>query len=292
MFIYPMLLQPLLEPFVSKRYLMEVKFNGFRGVYTKDSNGNESLYSRHKTTVTSSFPELISPSIPNGTVLDGEIVVLTEGKEDFSTVMKRFRMKDSLKIQEAVKIIPATYIVFDVMYWNGNSTLKLPLIERKKLLNSYMHLIETDYIKVIDYVMEDGISHFSLIEKEGREGQVARCLDASYLVGKRSTNGQIYKIINWQYVEEAYITGYLKKEFGIFCSKMNEWTGKLEPLGIVKFGMSPVQKKAFFGVVQGLIKGEDPKMVYLHPKLTCTLKGRGFTNNGYLQTPVFVKFNI
>jgi hypothetical protein len=39
-----------------------------------------------------------------------------------------------------------------------------------------------------------------------------------------------------------------------------------------------------------LIIGEDQNYIYLEPIIKCRLKGRGFTENGFLFTPVFVDF--
>src|SRR5207253_11207065 len=81
------------------------------------------------------FPELLHLDIPDGTVLDGEIIVTdTHGKPDFEAMMERFQSRRSEhKIQ---------YCVFDMIYFKGNR-LTLPLIERKELLDSVLKQTET-----------------------------------------------------------------------------------------------------------------------------------------------------
>src|SRR5207253_3461065 len=76
------------------------------------------------------FPELSHLDIPDGTVLDGEIIVTdTHGKPDFEAMMERFQSRRSgHKIQ---------YCVFDMIYFKGNR-LTLSLIERKELLDSVL----------------------------------------------------------------------------------------------------------------------------------------------------------
>lgn len=82
-----------------------------------------------KNEVTSKFPELLDLDIPDGTVLDGEIIVAAPGgAPDFEAVMERFMSKKS-----AHKIV---YCVFDVIYKDGQTIAAKPLTERKTVLNS------------------------------------------------------------------------------------------------------------------------------------------------------------
>jgi DNA ligase 1 len=89
------------------------------------------LYTRHKNDVTTKFPELLDLGITNGTVLDKEIIVTDhQGKPDFEAMMSRFQSK--LNIIENCSL---TYVVFDVIQYKGKSVTKLPLTERKQLLD-------------------------------------------------------------------------------------------------------------------------------------------------------------
>lgn len=292
-FLYPMLLQTHNEPFDSPDYLHEVKLNGIRLIYTKDIKGNEKLYTRHRTEITSKFIEILQLPVPNDSVLDGELVCFqktTNGiyTENFSRIMQRFRLSNSVKIENAVLTFPATYMVFDVLKWNSVPMVKKTLLERKRLLSS--EFIETDYVKLIQYCLYNGISLFKKVKEYEREGIVSKRLNSPYLVAKRASNREWLKIINWTIVDEAYIMGYRKKKFGLLTSRIDEWSGEARPLGIVEFGMSPEQKKAFYRVSKQLIIGEDKNFVYLEPVIRCKLKGRGFSDNGYLITPIFVDF--
>lgn len=53
---------------------------------------------------------------------------------DFELVMKRFLARKEDKISLMTKTLPVTYIVFDILHYDGQDTRKLPLHERKALL--------------------------------------------------------------------------------------------------------------------------------------------------------------
>jgi DNA ligase 1 len=90
-FISPMLLQKVDQPFDNDEYLTELKLDGIRLIFSKINN-RARLYTRHNNEVTSKFPELLNIVIPNGTVLDGEIIFTNPvGKPDFEAMMARFQ---------------------------------------------------------------------------------------------------------------------------------------------------------------------------------------------------------
>lgn len=72
-----MLLESAKDPFDSDDYITEIKFDGIRLLASKDE-GRIRLYTRHNNEVTAKFPELHTLQIPDGTVLDGELIVPTD----------------------------------------------------------------------------------------------------------------------------------------------------------------------------------------------------------------------
>lgn len=74
MFISPMLLHKSIEPFDNRDYISELKLDGIRLIVSKIDDQIK-LYTRHHNDVTALFPELHTIDIPDGTILDGEIIV-------------------------------------------------------------------------------------------------------------------------------------------------------------------------------------------------------------------------
>jgi len=76
-------------PFDSPEHLFEIKWDGTRVLAFVDSNGYR-LVNRHRVDVTDRFPELrFLDNLPAGIVLDGEVVVLRQGKPHFGLLLSR-----------------------------------------------------------------------------------------------------------------------------------------------------------------------------------------------------------
>lgn len=135
---------------------VEDKYDGIRA-HAHIHNGEVRLYSRTRDEITESFPELppAMATLPDGTILDGEIVAwscgeargapvreaeqssaeeLTTGRAlPFSTLQQRIgrkRVSDKL-----VHDVPVAYQVFDVLCTGGEVLLNRPLSDRRKALD-------------------------------------------------------------------------------------------------------------------------------------------------------------
>lgn len=274
MFISPMLLNKVDHPFEDDNYITELKLDGIRLILSKFNNKIR-LYTRHNNEVTSKFPELLDIDIPDGTVLDGEIIVTDQvGKPDFEAMMQRFQSKRSLhKIQ---------YCVFDVIYVNGEKVTHLPLVERKQLLESQID--QTENIAKVQWMYGNAEAYFDLVKENGLEGIVMKRADSKYQIDKRSKYW--LKVINYQYVD-TLITGLRKDEFGLLLGI--EEGSKIKPAGVMEF-MSLSDRKTFYNSYKDLVLNENDKFIFLDPKLKCRVKFRNYTKAGLLRIPSFVEY--
>lgn len=269
-FISPMLLEQVDSPFSDGQYIFEPKIDGHRLILSR-SNGVTRLYTRHHNDVTAKYPELIAdgPDI----VLDGEIAVMDPdtGIPDFELTMQRFQSKKSR--------LPVSYVVFDILRYDGTDLRNLPLVERKSILD---HAItDTPTISKIAYVDGRGEDLWDAIIARNMEGVVAKRKDGRYHTGKRTPD--FVKIINYSYVEVC-IAGYRKGDFGWLA----QHNGR--PAGVIELGVPPAHKQAFYGVAKPLITGEDRDFVYVQPLIKARVKFRNWTRSGMLRSPVFVDF--
>src|SRR6266849_4776148 len=132
-FIPPMLAKSGI-PFDSQEHLFEVKWDGTRVLAFVDTNRYR-LVNRHRVDVTERYPELgFLNDLPAGIVLDGEVVVLRQGKPDFGLLLSRNQTRASFRIQFLARILPVTYVVFDLLYERYESLLAQPLSTRRKRL--------------------------------------------------------------------------------------------------------------------------------------------------------------
>ncbi len=82
-----MLLHKTEQPFEDDDFITELKLDGIRLILSKFDNQIK-LYTRHNNEVTTKFSELLQLDIPNGIILDGEIIVTDQqGKPDFEQVI-------------------------------------------------------------------------------------------------------------------------------------------------------------------------------------------------------------
>jgi DNA ligase-1 len=268
-----MLLHKIDHPIDDEQYITELKLDGIRLILSKFNNTIK-LYTRHNNEVTSMFPELLNLDIPDGTVLDGEIIVTdTQGKPDFEAMMERFQSRRSEhKIQ---------YCVFDMIYFKGEK-LTLSLIERKELLDSVLKQTET--VVKVQWMYGHAEAYFDVVKQKGLEGIVLKKAASKYQINKRSKDW--LKVINYQY-KVVFVTGLRKDKFGLLLAV--EENGHLKPGGIMEF-MVPEAKKVFYKQYQDLIKEENKKFIFLEPEIKCRVKFRNYTKARLLRLPSFVEY--
>ncbi|MFE5430258.1 hypothetical protein [Peribacillus simplex] len=274
MFISPMLLHKTEQPFEDDDFITELKLDGIRLMLSKFDNQIK-LYTRHNNDVTKKFHELLKLDIPNGTILDGEIIVTDrQGKPDFEAMMERFQSKNSV---HAIQ-----YCVFDVIYHNGEKVTHLPLHERKELLDKIVE--DTDLICKVRWMYGNSPAYFDLVKQQRLEGIVQKKANSQYQINKRSHDW--LKVINYQYTD-AVITGLRKDEFGLLLGI--EENNRIKPAGIMEF-VTPAARKQFYKQYQDLVVDENNNFIYLDPKIKCRVKFRNYTKKGLLRIPSFVEY--
>ncbi|MEC0241960.1 ATP-dependent DNA ligase [Paenibacillus dokdonensis] len=285
MFISPMLLATAPSPFSHSNFIFEPKVDGHRLIFSQES-GVIRLYTRHNNDCTRQYPELHAP-FEDDIILDGEVACVdpATGISDFEAVMTRFQSKKPDKIKQLTNMLPVTYVVFDILQHKGRDLRRLPLMERKTILNSID--MPASAFGVTPYVEGAGEALFEQIESWGMEGMVGKRMNSQY-VSCRSDAWK--KVINWSYAE-VFITGYRKEKFG-WLTAVADGSGKLRPTGIIEHGPGTKAKQAFYGVSKGIVSGVDRNFVYLEPRIRAEVKMRNWTKSGLLRSPVFTQFII
>jgi ATP-dependent DNA ligase len=160
----------------------EPKWDGFRGVLENDG-GELSLWSRNERPLLRYFPELrpLGELLPPHSALDGEIVIVRDGRLDFDAMQMRLHPAES-RVRRLAGEIPATYVAFDVLLWNGEGVHRRPLEERRAFLEervtgvvrSPMSLERADAERWLDE-----------LDAAGLDGAIAKRLALPYLPGSR-----------------------------------------------------------------------------------------------------------
>ncbi len=179
----PMLAKVAAEAFSDKDWIFEVKWDGFRAIaYVEEPF---SLKSRNGKELKNNFPELGELNrLGSNIVVDGEIIVMREGKPDFQSLLERGQAVSTGEIQRQATRAPAVYIVFDILEKDGKSLTNLPLMERKKILKDSLR--EGANVLLCDFIEEKGEAYFQLALEKGLEGVVAKKKDSQYEEGLRT----------------------------------------------------------------------------------------------------------
>ena len=174
-FVPPMLAKPG-APFDSSEHLFEIKWDGTRVLAFVDTRGHR-LVNRHRADVTDRYPELgFFNDLPAGTILDGEVVVLRQGKPDFRLLLSRNQARASFRIQFLARILPVTYVVFDLLYERYESLLAQPLDTRRKRLEKLIQGCTHPQLVFSQGVVGSGKVFFAEICHQGLEGMMAKPL--------------------------------------------------------------------------------------------------------------------
>lgn len=165
-------------------YLYQVKWDGVRMLAYIEA-GRVTLINKRHHDRTLQYPEL--QELPahikaHHAILDGEIVVLKEGKPSFTSVMSRDNLRDAMRIEQVRKSLPINYMVFDLLLLNGDDLTHQTLEYRQELLDktiragNWLHLVED---------FDQGTVLFDTICQMGMEGIVAKQRRGHYVAGKR-----------------------------------------------------------------------------------------------------------
>lgn len=166
----------------------ELKWDGMRVVAFLDDDGVR-LQSSNGNSATNSFPELAALSELlvgfDSLILDGEVVAFGEnGIPDFGRLQHRMHIHDPADALRRAIDVPISYAIFDVLAVNGNSTLRLPLRDRRALLEQ---IVEAgSHWTLTESHTEDPSALLEVVRNAGLEGLIAKRLDSIYEEGKRS----------------------------------------------------------------------------------------------------------
>ncbi|KDN55662.1 DNA ligase D [Flavobacterium seoulense] len=289
-FLKPMLANSTEEPFDNPDWLFENKYDGYRTVAVINDNEVE-LWSRNHLSFNTSFESLISElkKIKHTVVLDGEVVVEDySGKASFQLLQNYIKTgKGNLK-----------YYVFDILNLDGNSTLKLSLLERKELLKMLIEKQKLSNIFYSEHTIGDGIKQFNNAIKNQSEGIIAKKAASNYLVNKRSNDWLKIKIVQQ---EEAIIIGITepknsRKNFGALL--LGQYNGKrIQFIGKCGTGFTDEILKELYETLTPYFTDEATvteklalrdKIQWIEPKLVCQVKFTEWTDDLHLRHPVYL----
>lgn len=166
-------------------WIAQIKWDGVR-ILTYAENGMVRLFNRKQHERSRQYPELLafsSYTAATSIILDGEVIALgRDGTPSFHQVMKR----DGIRRIDRVPIVrtqmPIAYMVFDILYLNGEWLTNRPFSERMALLNETVKTSDTVQ-KVEQH--DDASTLHAVTKAYGMEGIVLKRPDSPYLIGEK-----------------------------------------------------------------------------------------------------------
>jgi bifunctional non-homologous end joining protein LigD len=283
---YPGFIEPSLATSIDKvpagkRWIHEIKFDGYRiQVHLRDAAVK--VFTRRGNDWTNRFRKIAADAwhINAGSaIIDGEVVVPAgDGTTDFSVLENELKGRSK-------KIV---MVAFDLLYLNGYDLRKVPLFERKALLNKI--IAETD-IQFSESFEVDGAEMYKHACKTKLEGVVSKIRNSRYVSGR---------INDW-----VKMTCAQRETLSIagFALDGNKWDGlylarqkgkELVYAGKVDHGFDTASAKDLQARLKPLIRETQPyakkiahRGIWVEPSLMAEVEYRAKSAEGKVRHPFF-----
>lgn len=208
-------------------WLVEWKWDGIRGQLVK-RNGQLWVWSRGEELVTERFPELgvLAEALPDGTVVDGEIVVWKGGRiQPFALLQQRIgRRTLTAKVLAAA---PVAVLAYDLLEWQGADRRHEPQEVRRRLLEEVVTACGKDCLKLSSVLTGDDWLDLARQREASRslgvEGMMLKRRDAQYGVGRTKDVGVWWKWKIDPYTVDAVLI-YAQRGHGRRASLYTDFT--------------------------------------------------------------------
>jgi bifunctional non-homologous end joining protein LigD len=299
--VEPMLARSGDLPRDDRAYAYEVKWDGVRAIAHVDG-GRLRLTGRNGTDFTPRYPEICELPVAARSrrmVLDGEVVAFdAAGRPSFERLQSRMHLGSEALVRHRMRDVPVSYVVFDLLWLDGHSTLALPYTARRGLLADLE--LSGPRWRTPAHREGDGAALKRASEEQGLEGIVAKRLDSPYEPGRRSAAW--IKVKN-QCVQELVVGGFTPGSgrrsgtLGALALGVYETGGHggLRYAGKVGTGFTEATVGVLLRELEGLRCPESPfegrspprETIFVEPRLVARVEFREWTVAGTLRAPSF-----
>jgi ATP-dependent DNA ligase len=236
----------------------EPKWDGFRSIIFRDGDDVE-FGSRNEKPMTRYFPELVravKAELPERCVIDGEIVIATDGGLDFEALQQRVHPAVS-RVTMLSETTPASFIAFDLLALGDDDYTGRPFSERRAALEAALaHVRPPVHLTPATTDREVAERWFTEFEGAGLDGVMAKPLTGTYQPDKRV----MFKIKH-ERTADCVVAGYRVHKSGpdaIGSLMLGLYTddGVLNSVGVI--GAFPMaRRRELFAELQPLVTGFD-----------------------------------
>ncbi len=236
--VKPQLARPAKDLPDGDGWRFEPKWDGFRTVVFRDGDSVH-LQSRNGKPMNRYFPE-VEPQIrslgPERVILDGELIVVVDGVQEFDLLGQRIHPAKS-RVEMLAEQTPAAFVAFDVLAVGDEVLLEQPYTERRERL---AELVEGADVELTPCTDDSEAARVWLTGQS--EGVIAKRADAEYCPGERTGMLKIKRIRTADVVVQAFRFGKEPDTVGSLILGLYDDDGELHVVGHTS-GFSAKQKR-------------------------------------------------
>jgi bifunctional non-homologous end joining protein LigD len=226
-------------------WIYELKLDGYRLIAVK-SGGQATVYTCRGTDLTQRFRYVAGAlaSLPDETVIDGEVVALDEQG------MPNFNLLQNSRSAESHIMLYA----FDVLVRRGENLTQRRLSERREILESTV--TPHAHVGISQVSHQSAKEMLAFVKSHGLEGIIAKRCDSVYESGRRSGRWVKHRINASQ---EFVIGGYVPSHLGVDSIVIGFYRDKqLRYAARVRAGFVPLTRRQVFERIESLETGKCP----------------------------------
>lgn len=268
----------------SDGWLVEWKWDGIRAQLVK-RDGQVAVWTRGEELVSDRYPELqaMGLGLPDGTVLDGEILVWRDGRaQPFAELQQRIGRKTLGP--KLLRELPVVLCVYDLLEQGGTDLRALPQHERRTRLEQLAAAFPHPQLELSPLLRAGSWQELAVQREQARalgvEGMMLKRLDAQYGVGRTKDVGVWWKwkidplsvdavLIYAQRGSGRRASLYSDYTFAVWNAPQDDPARQLVPFAKAYSGLTDAEIRAVDAVIRkttqetfGPVRSVTPTMVF------------------------------
>jgi ATP-dependent DNA ligase len=222
----------------------EPKWDGFRTIVFRDG-GDVHLQSRNGRPMNRYFPDVVEQVLrlpAKRVVLDGEMIVMVDGIQEFDLLSQRIHPAAS-RVEMLARETPAELVAFDLLADGDDTLLHLPFEERRARLAG----VVADPVHLTPVTSDPGDAGEWLAGTG--EGVIAKEAQAPYRPGERTGMVKIKRVRTADAVVAAFRFGKEENTVGSLILGMYDDGGELQIVGHTS-SFRAKQKRELLGLLE------------------------------------------
>jgi ATP-dependent DNA ligase len=242
--VKPMLAKLTREMPTGTEWAYEPKWDGYRCIVFRDADDVE-LGSRNEKPMQRYFPEILGPlrdTLPDGAVVDGELVVATPHGLEFDLLSQRIHPAES-RVNKLAEEWPSSFVAFDLLAVGTEDLRGQPFSERRARLEQLLANAKPP-VHLTPLTTDPAVAEqwFERFEGAGLDGVVAKRLDDLYEEDKRT----MAKVKHLR-TADCVVAGYREHKdgggVGSLLLGLYDDTGDLHHVGVASSFAAPMRKQ-------------------------------------------------